>query len=461
MTNTKPNFKGLVPFIVFILVYLGAGIFFEMKGVEMAFYQLPSPVAIMCGVVTAFVLFKGTINEKFETFIGGCGHSDIIIMCIIYLLAGAFAGVSKAMGGVESTANLGLTFIPPQYITAGLFIITSFISTATGTSVGAIVAIAPIALEISSKANVSVAIILAAVMSGAMFGDDLSMISDTTIAATRTQGCMMKDKFRANIGIAIPAAFLALVLFLVFGRPETIVTAQYYDYSILKILPYIFVLVLSLVGINVFIVLTGGIVFSGIIGIMTGSFTAIQFTKEIYSGFINMNEIFVLSLLTGGLATMVTKAGGVEWILQKIQKMIRGEKSAQLGIGILVALTDFAVANNTVAIIINGSIAKKISEEHNLDSRRVAGILGIFSCIAQGIIPYGAQMLILIGFTKGAITPFEVIPLLWYQQILLILTCISIVFPFYKKFLPAEGNEIEENVFSTGSIFEAERELAE
>lgn len=436
MTTLKPSFKGLIPFLVFIFVYLGSGIFFELKGVEMAFYQLPSPVAILCGVVSAFILFKGTITEKFETFVSGCGHSDIVIMCIIYLLAGAFASVSKAMGGVESTANLGLTFIPPHYITAGIFIITSFISTATGTSIGAIVAIAPIAMELSGKANVPLAIILAAVMSGAMFGDDLSMISDTTIAATRTQGCLMKDKFRANISIALPAAILTLILLLIFGKPETIVAAQHYDYSIVKILPYIFVLVLSLAGINVFVVLSGGIVFSGIVGVMTDSFTVVQFTKEIYYGFTNMNEIFILSLLTGGLATMVTKAGGIEWILEKIQKMIKGEKSAQFGIGALVALTDIAVANNTVAIIINGSIAKKLSQEHKLDNRRVAGLLGIFSCIAQGIIPYGAQMLILVGFTKGALAPFDIIPILWYQQILLVLTCVSIFVPFYKKFLP-------------------------
>ena len=269
----------------------------------------------------------------------------------------------------------------------------------------------------------------------------------------------MKDKFKANISIAIPAAVLALILFLVFGRPETIVTAQYYDYSIIKILPYIFVLVLSLLGINVFIVLTGGIVFSGIVGIMTDSFTWLQFTKEIYTGFINMNEIFILSLLTGGLATMVTKAGGVEWILQKIQKMITGKKSAQFGIGILVALTDFAVANNTVAIIINGPLAKKISEEHKLDNRRVAGILGTFSCIAQGIIPYGAQMLILIGFTKGALTPFDVISLLWYQQILLVLTCISVFVPFYKSFLSDKKEKDE--AFKNISLFEPEREIAE
>ena len=354
-------------------------------------------------------------------------------MC--YLLAGAFAGVSKAMGGVESTANLGLTYIPVHYITAGIFVITSFISTATGTSVGAIVAIAPIAIELSTKSHIPLPILLAAVMGGAMFGDDLSMISDTTISATRTQGCMMKDKFLANIGIALPAAIITFILFLYFGKPLDIIAAQTYDYNLLKVLPYVFVLVLSLAGINVFVVLTGGIVLSGVIGIYYNSFSLIGFTKEIYIGFLNMNEIFLLSLLTGGLAALVTKAGGIEWILNKINKLIKGRKSAEFGIGLLVALTDLAVANNTVAIIINGPIAKKISQEHKIDKRRVAGLLGIFSCIAQGIIPYGAQMLILIGFCKGKATPFEVIPLLWYQQILLVFTLISIAIPYYKRFL--------------------------
>lgn len=435
MIKNKTSFKGLIPFIVFILVYLGTGLYFEMKAVEMAFYQLPSPVAITIGIIVAFVIFKGSVDEKFDTFIRGCGNSDIIIMCVIYLLAGAFASVSGKMGGVESTANLGLTYIPANYITAGIFLITSFISIATGTSVGSIVAIAPIAIELSEKAHIPLPILLATVMGGAMFGDDLSMISDTTISSTRTQGCMMKDKFLANIGLAIPAALLTFSLLLFFGKPLENIPLQVYDYNLLKVFPYIFVLILSLVGINVFIVLTGGILISGAIGIYYNSFSLIGFTKEIYNGFLNMNEIFLLSLLTGGLAALVTKAGGIDWILEKIGKFIKGRKSAELGIGILVALTDMAVANNTVAIIINGPIAKKISQQHNVDKRRVAGLLGIFSCVAQGIIPYGAQMLILIGFTKGKATPFEIIPLLWYQQLLLLFTIISIFIPYYRKIL--------------------------
>lgn len=433
----KANFKGLVPFLVFILVYLGTGVYFEMTGVEMAFYQLPSPVAVTAGIIVAFFLLKDTIDEKFNTFIQGCGKSDIMIMCVIYLLAGAFATVSKTMGGVESTANLGLTYIPVHYITAGIFLITSFISLATGTSVGAIVAIAPIAIELATKAYIPLPILLAAVMGGAMFGDDLSMISDTTISATRTQGCMMKDKFLANIGIAAPAAIITFFLFLYFGKPEQIVEAQTYDYSLLKVLPYVFVLVLSLMGINVFVVLTLGILLSGAIGLYYHAFDFIGFTKEIYAGFLGMNEIFLLSMLTGGLAALVTKAGGIEWILNQINKCIRGQKSAELGMGLLVLLTDIAVANNTVAIIINGPIAKQISQKYGIDKRRAAGILGIFSCIGQGIIPYGAQMLILIGYCQGAATPFDVISLLWYQQLLLVFTLLSIVVPYYKRFLKA------------------------
>lgn len=422
--------KGLIPFLVFIGIYLGSGLFFQLKGVEMAFYQLPAPVAVFCGIISAFLLFKGNINEKFETFVKGCGNSDIIIMCTIYLLAGAFAAVSKAMGGVDSTANLGLTYIPIQYIAAGLFVIAGFISTATGTSVGAIVAVAPIAVDLAGKSGVSLPIILAAVMGGAMFGDDLSIISDTTIASTRTQGCEMRDKFKVNIFVAFPAAFVTIVLLLIFGKPEVAPAAAEYTYNLVKVMPYLFVLVLALAGLNVFVVLTGGIFLSGAIGAYFGDFTVINFAREVYNGFANMNEIFLLSLLTGGLAAMVTKAGGVEWILEKIQRRIKGPRSAQMGIGALVFLTDIAVANNTVAIIINGPIAKKLSENYRVDPRKVAGLLGIFSCIAQGLIPYGAQMLILLGFAGGAVTPMQIMPLLWYQQILAVLGIVSIYLPF-------------------------------
>lgn len=421
-TKTKGNFKGLIPFLVFIGFYLGSGIILDSMGVELAFYQLPAPVAIFPGIIVAFLLFKGSIKEKFETFLEGCGHQDIITMCIIYLLAGGFAIVSKSMGGVDSTVNLGLTYVPSHYIAPGLFVIAGFISTATGTSVGSIVSLAPIAVGLAEKSGVSMPLVLAALMGGAMFGDNLSIISDTTIAATRTQGVEMKDKFRVNIKIAAPAAILTLILLIVFGKPEIAPETGVYVFNIVKVLPYIFVLTLSLIGINVFVVLTAGIALSGAIGLFYGDFTWLGYAKEIYNGFTGMTEIFLLSLLTGGLASLVTKAGGVDWIMNTIEKRIKGVKSAQMGMALLVTLTDMAVANNTVAIIINGPIAKKISDRYGVDPKKSASVLDIFSCIAQGAIPYGAQMLIMLSFAGGKVSPFDIIPLLWYQMILAIFT---------------------------------------
>ena len=444
--KAKPSFVGLIPFLIFVAIYLGTGVVLQMKGVGMAFYQLPAPVAVFVGIIAAFILFKGTIMEKFDTFLEGCGHQDIITMCIIYLLAGAFAGVSKAMGGVDATVNMGLTYIPAHYIAAGLFIIASFISTATGTSVGAIVSITPIAVGLAEKSGVPLPLILAAVMGGAMFGDNLSVISDTTIAATKTQGVEMRDKFRVNLYIAAPAAIITIILLLVFGKPDHVPHIEVLAYNFLKVLPYLVVLILAITGINVFVVLTSGIFLSGIIGLAHGDFTLLSLTNEIYNGFLGMNEIFLLSLLTGGLATMSTKAGGIQWLIEQIQKIIVGKKSAKIGVGLLVAVTDMAVANNTVAIIINGSIAKKICQKYNVDLRESAAILDIFSCIFQGLIPYGAQMLILLGFTAGKVSPLDIIPLLWYQLLLFIFTVVFIFFSINEKIISKlDKNKVKAN----------------
>lgn len=444
--KSKPSFIGLIPLLVFVVIYLGTGIVLQMKGVAMAFYQLPSPVAVFVGIIFAFVLFKGSIMEKFDTFLAGCGHQDIITMCIIYLLAGAFAGVSKAMGGVDATVNMGLTYIPAHYIAAGLFIIAAFISTATGTSVGAIVSITPIAVGLAEKSGVPLPLILAAVMGGAMFGDNLSVISDTTIAATKTQGVEMRDKFRVNLYIAAPAAIITIILLLIFGKPDHIPQIEVLTYNFLKVLPYLVVLILAITGLNVFVVLTSGIFLSGIIGLAYGNFTLLSLTNEIYNGFMGMNEIFLLSLLTGGLAAMSTKAGGIQWLIEQIQKIIIGKKSAKIGVGLLVAVTDMAVANNTVAIIINGSIAKRICQKYNVDLRESAAILDIFSCIFQGLIPYGAQMLILLGFTAGKVSPLDVIPLLWYQLLLFIFTAVFIFFSINEKIIARlDKNKVKAN----------------
>lgn len=435
MESKKSSFVGLVPFIIFILVYLGSGLLLQSKGVDMAFYQLPAPVAVFIGIISAFILFKGSITHKFDSFLKGCGEENIIIMCIIYLLAGAFAGVSKAMGGVDATVNFGLTYIPSQFIAAGVFVIAAFISTATGTSVGAIVALGPIAIGLAEKSGVYMPIVLAALMGGVMFGDNLSVISDTTIAATRTQGVEMRDKFRVNMTIALPAAVITVILLLVFGRPEFIPEAEVYSYNFIKVIPYILVLGLAVAGVNVFAVLTLGIIVSGGIGFYYGQFTLLKYAQEIYAGFTGMNEIFLLSLLTGGLAVLVREAGGIEWLIEKVQKIIVGKKSALIGTGILVGLIDAAVANNTVAIIIAGPIAKKISNEYKVDPRKTATVLDTFSCIFQGAIPYGAQMLIMLGFTQGAVNFTQVFPLLWYQGLLFVLTLVSFFIPFADHYI--------------------------
>lgn len=431
----KANGLALIPFLVFIIIYLGSGIILQSKGVEMAFYQFPAPVAVFCGVVVAFIMFKGTLNDKFMRFVEGCGNNDIIIMCTIYLLAGAFAGVSKAMGGVDSTVNLGLTFIPAQFILAGLFVISAFISIATGTSCGALAAVAPIAVGLASKAGLNVPLTMAAVVGGCMFGDNLSVISDTTIAATRTQGCEMRDKFKVNLFIALPAALLTIVLLIIFGKPSVVPEMQVYDYNLIKVLPYLFVLILSIAGLNVFAVLTGGIVISGIIGLSYGNLTILTFAQETFKGFTSMTDIFLVSMITGGLAHMVTKEGGLQFLLNKIQRMIKGKKSAEVGISALVAMTDAAIANNTVSIIINGPIAKEISEKYKVDPRRSASLLDIFACVMQGMIPYGAQMLMVGSFTKGLVSPLDVMPLLWYQQLLVISVIVSMYIPFADRII--------------------------
>ncbi len=429
----KGNGLALIPLLVFVGIYLGAGIILQSKGTEMAFYQFPSPVALFIAIIIAFIMFKGSINEKFSDFAKGCGEENIIIMLAVYLFAGAFSTVAKAMGGVDATVNLGLKFIPAQFLIAGLFVIGAFLGVATGTSMGTIAALVPIACGVADKAGLNVPLALAAVIGGSMFGDNLSMISDTTIAATRTQGCEMKDKFRVNGLIATPAAIITIILLVVFGRPENAVAIENIQFNIIKVIPYILVLVLAVVGVNVFLTLAVGIFSAGIIGMFGGELTILTFAQNIYAGFSGMVEVFLLSLLMGGLSYMVTKNGGLEWLLAKIQTFIKGPKSAQIGIAALTAAADMATANNTVAIIIVGPIAKGIAQEYKVDPRKTASILDITSCIVQGAIPYGAQLLSagsLAAVAGFVVSPVEIITLLWYQWILAIALIISFIFPF-------------------------------
>lgn len=428
--KNKGSFSALIPLLAFVLIYLLSGIVLQAKGVEMAFYQFPAPIAAVIGIIIAFLITKGSLDDKFNTFIKGCGSENIMIMCLIYLLAGAFSTISSAMGGVESTVNLGLTLIPINFIVVGVFVISSFIAIATGTSVGTVVAITPIAVALAEKGGLNMPLTVGAVVAGSMLGDNLSIISDTTIAATRTQGVDMKDKFRANMGFVLPAALVTMVFLFIFGRPEQLPETETYTYNLIKILPYLFVIIAALRGVNVFVVLTGGIVFSGALGLFYGDFKILGLVQEIYSGFTGMTDIFLLSLLTGGLAHMVSEAGGLQWIIDKIRLTIKGKKTAELGICGLASLTNFATANNTVSILISGELASQISKEYDVDPRRTASLLDVCSCTVQGIIPYGAQLLIAASFTNGLVSPVEIVPYVWYLFILVIFILISIFTPF-------------------------------
>lgn len=428
--KVRANGAALLPFLVFVLVYMATGTILNAMGVEMAFYQIPAPVCILPAIILAFIMFKGSIEDKFNDFVRGCGDENIIIMCLIYILAGAFATVSKASGGVDSVVNFALSIIPLQFITGGIFLISCFISISTGTSVGTISAVGPIAVGLAQKGNLPLALVLGSLIGGAMFGDNLSVISDTTIAATRTQNVEMKDKFRANIKMALPAAIITFIILLVVGKPDELPTIDELPYNFILIIPYLFVLISAILGMNVFLVLTSGIILSGVIGVATGGLEVMTFAQNIFKGFEGMFEIFLLSMLTGGLSYMVSKNGGIEWLVEKIRSFARGKRSAEVSITLLTLLTDAATANNTVAIIIDGPVAKEISNDFKIDPRRSAALLDTFSCVMQGIIPYGAQILIAAGLTKElgsmSVAPMEIIPFLWYQGILALFAIASI-----------------------------------
>ena len=414
----------IFPLLIFVLVFLGFGIYYD------DFYALPSPIAALIGITAAFILLKGKINEKVDTFLKGCGDGKILTMCIIYLLAGAFATVTKATGSVDSIVNLGLNYVSPAYFPVGVFVIASFLSFASGTSVGSIVTLGPIVIALAEKSESPLGLIGASLLSGAMFGDNLSIISDTTIAATQSLGCQMKDKFRFNSKLAFPAALVTILILIVMGfnHESTAVISGNKEFNLILILPYLLVIALSLIGLNVFVVLFAGLVFAGILGFGYGSFDFIGFAKKTYEGFTSMTEIFLLSLLTGGLATLVEKAGGISFVIKNISKIINSKKTALLGIGGLVTVANLCVANNTISIIISGKVAKEINDQYGLKPQESASILDIFSCYVQGSIPYGAQILILISLSNFKMEYPNLVQYSFYLHLLLVFTLISIFF---------------------------------
>lgn len=427
----RANPLALLPLLLFLALFIGSGVYYQAANVDFAFYQISAPVAILPAIVLALALGSGALNKRLETFINGVGDNTIITMCLIYLLAGAFASVAKAAGGVDATVNFGLSIIPSQFVLPGLFIITAFVATAMGTSMGTIGAIAPIALGLSEASDLSLPLCIGAVVGGAMFGDNLSIISDTTIAATRSQGCAMRDKFRMNFLIALPAAILTLLWLYIQGADATITQAT--DYDFMKVIPYIAVLVLAISGLNVLLVLFTGIILAGAVALLSvADYSIAQYSKDIYAGYTGMQEILILSLLIGGLGALMKAQGGLEFLAQQIQRFTnkRGNephtRAGEAAISVAVALTNVCTANNTVAIIISGGLAKDIADRQQVDPRRSACLLDIFSCVVQGLLPYGAQVL-LAGSIAG-LSPLLIIGNIHYSWLLGLVAIGTIIF---------------------------------
>lgn len=405
--NEKGRAAALLPIAVFLAVFLGGGIAFR------DFYAMPAIVAFLIALFTAFLQNrKLSFADKMKVIARGLGEENIVTMSLIFLCAGGFSGAVTAAGGVDSTVNLGLSLIPANFAVAGLFLIGCFISVSMGTSMGTIAALAPIAAGISEKTGFSLAVCIAAVASGAMFGDNLSMISDTTIAAVKTQGCEMKDKFKANFLIVLPAAVVTLVLFWFMTRGMTYEISESLEYNLWEVLPYMIVLAGALIGFNVFLVLISGIVVSLIVGVAAGNIALAGMFQVVGDGVTSMYDITVISLIVACIVSLVREFGGIQFILRVIKARIRGKRGAQAGIALLAFLVDLCTANNTVAIVMSGPIAQEISAEYGVTPKRSASLLDMFTSVGQGLIPYGAQLLS--AATLTGLTPFDIIPYMFY-----------------------------------------------
>lgn len=430
-TTEKGRLSGLLPIGVFLVLFIGSGL---LTG---DFYAMPAIVAFLIALTAAFLQNpKRGFGEKLSSAARSMGDENVMVMCLIFILAGAFSGAVQAAGGVESTVNFGLSILPARVVIAGLFLIACFISVAMGTSVGTIAALTPIAAGVSEKTGFTGALCIAAVVSGAMFGDNLSMISDTTIAAARTQGCKMDDKFKENLIIVTPAAIVTIIMFLILGFHGNYTLDQNLEYRFVKILPYLLVLVGALAGMNVFVVLILGTLVSLVIGVITGSiavseiFLVVAQGADGSGGIRNMYDITVISLIVAGIIGLVKENGGIDFILEQIKKRVKSRKGAELGIAVLSSLVDVSTANNTVAIVMAGPIAKDIADEYEITPKRTAALLDIFTSGWQGIIPYGAQLLYASAgaATMGlVIAPMEFLPYLFYPMFMMGCAVINIL----------------------------------
>lgn len=425
MTNnhSKGRAIALLPIAVFLLFFIGSGL------ITGDFYSMPAIVGFLIALIIAFLQNKNlSFVQKLRLASTGVGDENILTMCLIFLAAGAFSGAVRAAGGVESTVNLGLSILPGNMAVAGLFAIGCFISISMGTSVGTITALAPIAAGISDKTGFPMAICAGAVVCGAMFGDNLSIISDTTIAAVKTQGCDMRDKFRENFKIVLPAAIITLGLFYFLGNTNEYQVNGNLDYSLIKVLPYLFVLIGAVSGVNVFVILIIGTVLSMLVGLGTGMFTATKMFTHVGNGIMSMYDITVISIIVACIITLIKEYGGIDFVLNFIKSRISSTKGGELGIAALALLVDICTANNTVAIVMAGPIAKDISEEFGVTPRRSASLLDMFSSMGQGLIPYGAQLLAAASLT--GLNPFAIIPYCFYP---LLMGISGLIFIFIKN----------------------------
>ncbi|WP_436860329.1 Na+/H+ antiporter NhaC family protein [Staphylococcus caeli] len=417
----KGNAWALIPLIIFVGMFLGVGI------ATGDFTTMPLNVAILVASIIGLVLNrKESFQKKIEVFTKGAGHSNIILMMLIFLLAGAFSQTTEDMGGVKSTVNLGLSLIPENLIIVGLFVICMFVSLSMGTSVGTVAAIAPVGFGLSQATDVSAAITMATVVGGAMFGDNLSMISDTTIAAVRTQKTKMSDKFKVNIKIVLPGAIVTIIILWLLTNGAQVDATKNYDYDLIKVIPYLFVLILALIGINVIIVLIGGVVLSAIIGLCYGSFGWTGLLSSISKGIIGMEDIAIIALLIGGLVALIQHNGGITWLLNFVRNRVKSKRGAEMGIAGLVSVADISTANNTISILMAGPLAKDISDEYGVDPRKSASILDMFASCFKGLLPYSPQLIAAAGV--ASISPFELVPYSIYPIILGICGIIAIVF---------------------------------
>ena len=425
-SRSKKGLIALSPLMVFIALYLVTSI------IAGDFYKVPITVAFMVSSIYAVTIHGGRpLKERIDIFSHGAAAGQMMLMIWIFILAGAFANSAKVMGSIDATVNLTLSVLPPQMLLAGLFLAACFISISIGTSVGTIVALTPIAAGVANQTGTDIAMMTAVVVGGSFFGDNLSFISDTTIVATSTQGCRLSDKFRVNSFIVVPAAVVIFIVYVLMGSsvhaPQDVGTVEW-----VKVIPYLIVLVTAVFGMNVMGVLTLGIVLTGIIGLMTGAFDVFGWFKAMGDGIIGMGELIIITMMAGGMLELIKQQGGIDFIIERMTRKIHGKRGAELSIGALVALVNVCTANNTVAILTVGGIAKQIGDRYGVDNKKAASILDTFSCFVQGLIPYGAQLLMAAGL--AALNPASIIPYLYYPFAIGIAAILSILLRYPRRY---------------------------